>query len=408
MRMPALERALNDLPPPAGIEAITDRPSGRVRLHVIDALLERMASGRLADRLDAVDRLIALGVLPAIPLAPSDPMRKTVERAVRQSGGMRGLRPFLQELRASLPDGLVLYAKSAQQDRAHGFNGLTAAGRRSIRDACTLLDERHGALATGLVTLPDGHADLVTRDQLSTYQSRWLYYARRMLQRAGLPPLILIVAEWHPHRRTLGGAPIVHWHWVAPVSHGPYQGWAAKTADWHRVASLAYRSAFGVPRPNTHGCGAQPIRKSCGRYLSKYLAKGRSQAQGLRGTQHERCVPRQWWSWTGELRRKVQACRSRPPSGFLAWCVRWRSHLEVLGEITAGAVSIGEEGPQIGWWFGWRSADALDRAIEQWVEDEMAVLDHRERAGPHKGDIGPDPGLWMSTSSDGEIFPVRG
>jgi hypothetical protein len=404
--MSAEERARNDLPPPAAAAGSFDVVSDRLRLLVIDAQIERMATGRRGDRLDSVNRLVALGVLPPVPLDENDPIARTVDAAVRQKGGIRGLRPFLQELRAALPHGLVVYAKSAQVDRAHGFNGLTATGRRSIRDACTLLDERQGALATGLVTLPDGHADTVTRDQLATYQSRWLYYARRMLKRVGLPPLVLIVAEWHPHRRTMGGAPIIHWHWVAPVSHGPYQAWVAKTGDWHHVASLAYRSAFGVPRPNTHGCGAQPIRKSCGRYLSKYLAKGRSQAQELRGTEHERCVPRQWWTWTGELRRKVNACRSHPPARFLAWCVRWRSHLEALGEVTAGQVTIGEDGPALGWWFGWRSLEALERAIAQWIEEELACIDHRARAGPDQGDIGPDPGLWREADEEGVLIAL--
>jgi hypothetical protein len=401
--MTAEERARNDLPPPAAAAGALVDPADRLRLLVIDSMLERMAAGPRADRLAAVDRLVSLGCLPVIPMAPSDPIRRTVDAAVRQSGGIRGLRPFLQELRATLPDGLVVYAKSAHADRAHGFNGLTAAGRRSIRDACTLLDERHGALATGLITLPDGHADTVTREQLATYQSRWLYYARRMLIRRGLPPLVVVVAEWHPNRRTIGGAPIIHWHWVAPVSDGPFQSWLAKTGDWHHVASLAYRSAFGVRRPNTHGCGAQAIRKSCGRYLSKYLSKGRSQAQLLRGTQYERCCPRQWWTWTGELRRKVAACRTNPPAPFLAWCVRWRSHLEALGECTTGQVTISEEGPCIGWWFGWQSVEALDRAIRQWLEDDLAVFDHRERAGPGQGAIGPDPQLWLDPDDDGVL-----
>lgn len=403
--MTAEERARNDLPPPTTVGDGMGAPSDRLRAALIASALDRMAGGPRADRFDAVDRLVSLGVLPPISADPRDPMRQTLEAAVRQTGGAGGLAPFLRELKASVPDGLVPGANSAHSARAHGFRGLTATGRRSIRDACRLLEERHGATATGLVTLPDGHAETITREQLATYQSRWLFFARRMLIRRGLPPLVVIVAEWHPHRRTLSGAPIIHWHWVAPVSHGPYQEWAVKTADWHRVASQAYRAAFGVHRPDTNGCGAQPIRKSVGRYLSKYLSKGRSQAESLRGTKWERCVPRQWWTWTGELRGMVQDCRTKPPAAFLAWCVRWRSHLEALGEATTGPVRIGEEGPTIGWWFGWQSEEALDRAIRQWMEDEMKTIDAREGAGPEEPPWGPDPMQWWGADADRALGP---
>jgi hypothetical protein len=402
--MTAEVRAKEGYPKPSDPAAALAPPTDRLRYLVIAAMLERMAAGPRADRLEAVDRLVSLGCLPPIPIAPSDPTRETVDAAVRQSGGIRGLRPFLQELRATLPHGLDSCTKSAQDPTAHGFKGLTAVGRRSIRDACSLLRERIGSLVFGTVTLPDAAAEVCTRDQLATFQSRWLYYARRMLIARGLDPLVVVVAELHPNRTTSMGQPVTHWHYCAPTSAGPFQPWAVSVADWHRVHRSAYLSAFGHDRGHNKGCRTEAARTDPGRYLSKYLSKGRSDCSKLIGTSAERCIPRQWWTWTGELRRKVSACRARPPAAFLSWCVRWRSHLEALGEVTSGQVTIGERGPVIGWWFGWRSPDALDRAIRQWMEDEMAVLDHRERWGPGQGDIGPDPGLWLQPDGDsGEL-----
>jgi hypothetical protein len=378
-------------------------PADRLRLLAIQSELERLADGPRGDRLAAVSRLVSLGVLPSIPADPRDPMRATVDAAVRQKGGARGLAPFLRELKATLPDGLDSYGKSAQDPSAHGFKGLTAAGRRSIRDACTLLRERLGALVFGTITLPDAAAESCTREQLATFQSRWLFYARRMLVARGLDPLVVVVAELHPNRKTLAGQPITHWHYCAPTAPGPMQPWAVSVADWHKLHRSAYLSAFGHDRGHNKGCRTEPARKDPGRYLSKYLSKARSDCTAIIGTPAERCIPRQWWTWTGELRHKVAACRTNPPAPFLAWCVRWRSHLEVLGECSAGQVTIGEEGPCIGWWFGWQSVDALDRAIRQWLEDDLAVFDHRERAGPDQGAIGPDPQLWFDPDDDGEL-----
>ena len=97
------------------------------------------------------------------------------------------------------------------------------------------------------------------------------------------------------------------------------------------------------------------------------------------------------------------ACRNKPPAAFLAWCVRWRADIEVLGEVTSGQVTIGEEGPCIGWWFGWQSEEALDRAIRQWMEDEMSTIDAREGAGPEDPPWGPDPLQWWQPDEHGTI-----
>jgi hypothetical protein len=74
-----------------------------------------------------------------------------------------------------------------------------------------------------------------------------------------------------------------------------------------------------------------------------------------------------------------------------------------LREITTGQVTIGEEGPCIGHWFGWQSVEALDRAIRQWIEDDQAVIDNRERWGPDQGAIGPDPLLWLDPDEEGAL-----
>ena len=403
MAMDAERRALNDLPRPDPEMASLADPSDRLRLLVADSHLERLSYGRVRERRESLAWLQQAGILPTGVDGKGDPIGAVLQETIRQGGGRSGLARLLREARAVLPEGLGLYAKLAHPSDGHGFKGLPATGRRSIRDACSLLADRKGSLVFGTVTLPEAEADTVTREQLADFQSRWLFYARRMMMRRSLPPLVLVVAEIHPKRRSLSGAPIIHWHYTAVTSHGPFCRWAVSVADWHRVHRAAFRSAFGRNRGNNHGCRAEPGRSDPGRYLSKYLSKTASDCSELRGTEWERCVPKQWWAWTRELRTLVNACRFRPPSAFLGWCMRWRGHLEALGEVTTDLVTIADDGPAIGAWFGWASEQALDRALRQWIEDEMAVMD--AAGAPWRGppDTGPDPSGWLEADGEGEM-----
>jgi hypothetical protein len=285
-------------------------------------------------------------------------------------------------LKLQSPYGLDSYAKFPVRTSTHGFKGLTVAGRRAIRDGCRLLADHTGTLAFGTLTLPDDVAETCSRDQIATFQSRWMQYARELLIRRGLPPLVVLVAEFHPNRKTLGGGPIIHWHWSAPVSLAYGERWSARVGDWHGVNRAAFKSAFGRARGNDKGCRVEGAKSNPGRYLSKYLSKTMSNCQEFVGTHWERCVPKQWWAWTGELRELVKACRIKPPTGFLGWCCRWAQELVDQEQCTSELIQIGEDGPIVGRWFSWADQEALDRAIETWLGEELARLDELQAIGP--------------------------
>ena len=285
---------------------------------------------------------------------------------------------------AAAATALVPSPKSAQAPTTYGWKGLTSAGRRSIRDAGAVMDEHYGSLGFFTATLTQFTAERATRAQIAEFQTRLMYLIRRKLERLGLVPLVLLVAEMHPHRKTLDGAPIPHWHGVVKVSPAPYRTWVFRKEDFNRCVLQAYRIAFGHRRGHTERLNLLPQLTGCARYLSKYMAKGGSDVEALRWTERGRMIPRQWWAWTGELRALVVACRTRPPAAFLRWCVRWRHELADLGEASIGEVQIGDDGPVVGCWFGWQSEAALDRAIHAWIEEELALMDWA--TGP------PDPG----------------
>ncbi len=335
----AEQRARNDLPPREDLAAALWAPSGRFADLLREGLAEGLEHGDKATRQHC---------------------------AAHQAGlGRHGLDPSL---------------KSAHAPRPHGWKGLTTAGRRAIRDAGSVMEQWRGTLGFWTVTLPPAAADVATREQIATFQSRLLFFTRRAMVRAGLQPLALLVAELHPHRRTMGGDRIPHWHLIVQVRRERSGRWLIPVAGWHRIIDQAHRAAFNRPRGATWGCKMLPGKTSAARYLAPYMAKDKSNVSELENTRAGRMVPRQWWTWTGELRAAVMACRIRPPSGFLRWCCRWWRELEEYGDLArTELVQIGEDGPIVGRWFVWSSEAALDQAIEAWIGEELARL---ESTGP--------------------------
>jgi len=255
------------------------------------------------------------------------------------------------------------------------------------------MDEEFGTLGFFTVTLTDETAMVADRAQIADFQSRLLYTIRRELERLSLPPMVLIVAEMHPKRTIPDGSPIPHWHGIVKLSHHRYDDWIFRKENFNHAVLQAYEMAFGHKRGHTQRLSLLPQKTGCAKYLAPYMSKGGSDVERLRGTWQGRMVPSQWWTWTGELRLLVAACRTRPPAAFLRWCVRWRGELAHLGEVKTGDIRIGDDlrqdpketdrRPIIGCWFAWRSEAALDRAIRAWIEEELTLFDRA--TGP------PDP-----------------
>lgn len=335
LAMPADKRAANDLPPRQSLREALKEPTGRFRDLLVAGLSETIAKGTQAAAAAAADHLKTLAATALVPCA-----------------------------------------KSAQGSEAHGWKGLTAAGRRAIRDAGAVMDDAYGSLAFTTATLTEGTAEVATRDQVATFQQRLLFLVRRRLVRLGLSPHVVLVCEMHPGRRAMDGALVPHWHGIVRVSPSPFATWRFRKEDWNRCVLQAYRIAFGHARGHTQRLAMLPQKTGAARYLAKYMAKGRSAVEALRGTQAGRMVPKQWWTWTGEVRELVKGCRLKPPSAFLGWCCRWWRELTELGDVTSsGPVQIGEDGAEVGRWFVWASEAALDRALEGWIGDELVRIE---------------------------------
>lgn len=365
------------------IERRDARTGAVARLETLGRHQRRVAAmGAMARAVNGLDAPVPLR--EALQ-APTGPFAALLAEGLRE-GAEHGDRATRAHCRQRLADpaatALVPCAKWAHPSNGHGWRGLTAAGRRSIRDAGGVLDANYGSLGFFTVTLPGPAAELASRAQVAEFQRRLLFLLRRRLVQLRLRPEVLLVAEMHPSRRLIDGAYVPHWHGVIRVSHRPYERWSFRKEDFNRAVLAAHRLAFGSPRGHTQRLQLLPQKTGAARYLSKYMAKGSVDLSGAAGTPMGRLCPRQWWSWTGELRELVLQCRLRPPSPFLRWSIRWRRELQDLGALaSSGSITVGDDGAEIGVWVVWASEDALDQAMEAWLAEELATRDCQATGG---------------------------
>jgi hypothetical protein len=224
--------------------------------------------------------------------------------------------------------GLVGCAESEPRDcppRRYGLNGLTATGRRRLTAGCCLLEERRSLLSFWTITLPDDvMAELLALDAWHLFQGNIRQELSRRLERLGVRPLVLAVAELHPERSVEAGQALPHLHVL-------FQGKRQGGGDWFFSPEeldgmiLQALGRVGVTREELPAAGnVQRIRKSVRRYLAKYVSKGPRQfvtGSDLAMLGDPRLCPRQWWFMSAALLAMIVEATRCLPAEFLAWLI---------------------------------------------------------------------------------------
>jgi hypothetical protein len=282
---------------------------------------------------------------------------------------------FLPEKRPEAPKGPEALGSSTARNSEqlpepigrYGLKGLTAQGKRSIKQGCCVLEEQRHRLAFWTVTLPDeAMAAIRAADNWDVFQEAIRHRLRLKLRRAGLPPQVVGVAEIHPKRSEREGVPFVHLHIVFVGRKTRWHRWEIDRWQLDAIIAAAAKAATGL-RIGTETAGnVQPVKWSVTKYLAKYMSKDQNGAPVC--VNQINGIPRQWWFWTRELKNQVDHHTIPLPYRFVRWIHAHRTALVELGLISHGQIDRLPPGSPPVFWLRWCGPPAAAAVLARWLE----------------------------------------
>jgi hypothetical protein len=261
-------------------------------------------------------------------------------------------------------------ARNSKTCPRYGLQGLPAAGRKQVWRALALLEEMRPLLSFWTISLPtESLNDLARADALPVFQDRVRKELSRLLRAAGLPDLVVGVAELQPKRSRAEGRPCPHWHIVFQGRRNRQTPWALSREQLDGVILAALASA-GVRGPDLRSAGnVQRVKRSVRAYLSKYMTKGSGDCAAWVGGPHEALIPRQWWFWTRRLRAWVLRHVLPVAFPFLAWVHEHRQQLEALGLARWRLLELSDPRAPVTFEVNWLDCERVAQLIGLWQTD---------------------------------------
>lgn len=204
---------------------------------------------------------------------------------------------------------LVKSAKSAQRPETYGRKGITSYGSKVVRSGAYLLQERYGRRRLSFLTLT---LPPLEPDELQRVAESWgdcvkqlIQGLARVLQRQGLPRLIVAVTEIQEKRLQGAGLGYLHVHatFVGRHSRG---AWCLSPEDVRRMWLAIVSRKVGRIVESESCEEIRVVRKSAENYLGKYMSKGGEALGEYAEKMGWKSVPRQWWTATQPVKNWVK------------------------------------------------------------------------------------------------------
>lgn len=270
-------------------------------------------------------------------------------------------------------------ARNSKTPPRYGLNGLPSAGRKQVWRALALLEEMRPLLSFWTVSLPtESMSALCQAGTLPLFQDRLRKELSRRLRAAGLPDLVVGVAELQPRRSRAEGRPCPHWHVVFQGRKHRSSSWALGREQLDGVIAAALQSA-GVALPDLRSAGnVQQVKRSVRAYLSKYMTKGSGDCARWVGSSHENLIPHQWWFWTRSLRAWTLEHVLPVAFPFLAWVHEHREQLEALGLARWRLLDLPDPRAPLTYEVNWLECCNVAQLIYLWQTDQWDAEWHRQ------------------------------
>lgn len=203
--------------------------------------------------------------------------------------------------------------------RRYGAKGLTANGKRSIRNGCFLLQRavRPGQkLCMATLTVPSLPMECMKHlnDNWGDVVRRYFQKIKRLCKKQGHSFEYVGCTEIQPSRFANTGVPALHLHYcyrsvflrsrgvyVVPFSLVRLYWKSAIREVVSRFAPLeAHRLESWIPNFRN-----EEVSKNAGAYMSKYISKADEQLTEVVAACGEEYLPRQWWYISARLRESI-------------------------------------------------------------------------------------------------------
>ena len=283
------------------------------------------------------------------------------------------------------PLGLSKHVNSQNRARS-GISGISALGRRFLKDSLLLMDDFRERLCMWTITLPEeDYEAMATGGGWPEFQRRCLDLLLRELRRHGDEALAVGAVEIGALRTRRTKRPMPHIHIVTT-------GWGRRNNDgaWlcrpqlmDQIVAKAAQYAGLESRLRLAASNVAAVRKSCHSYMSKYLTKDVCPGEMDLSDGWDELIPRQWWQASQGARDLVNGVLFRLPVGFAAFLVQRQKDLEAAALVLAKTVPIAYrktitgEVPIEVTRFLFRGSDALVTCLEfyaLWCDDpEIAI-----------------------------------
>lgn len=214
--------------------------------------------------------------------------------------------------------------KSSRESRGkYGKHGITAFGRRFIKNACILLERKYGKKRLGFATatLPGMDRDTchAINGQLSDITRRFYQKIRRIYQKRGSQFIYVGCVEIQEKRFGNTGLPVPHLHFVYVAKDGLHTGYTCNTKDFYTAWNESVNECLvrvGMPPIMGHGghkgsVKLESIRTSAAAYIGKYLSKGCGVVKAMQEKDFEE-FPKQWWTACMQTKKLYMSALIKP------------------------------------------------------------------------------------------------
>jgi hypothetical protein len=185
--------------------------------------------------------------------------------------------------------------------RRHGLHGISRYGKKMVKAAATLLQEKYGRGRLSFLTATLPH---ISESELETIVESWgalvnrlIQWIARRLERAGLPSVVISVTEFQSKRISRGDPAGHHIHLVF-CGKKTYGTWVIDKTDVRNFWQAEIARRLGRGFETGASTRIERIRKSAAGYLGKYMSKGDAAVGEMVKRGWEWAIPRQWWNRT--------------------------------------------------------------------------------------------------------------